>query len=111
MVRGRLLQLVHRGPKASRQALNSMYSRGLSSMSSRVLSSMSSRGLSSMASIPTVAEGTFPREVGPGRGPHLYSTAWHARLGPIFQERVGGATLLFLACPHLTRQVFAQEGR
>ena len=95
MVRGRLLQLVHRGPKASMQALNSM----------------SSRGLSSMASIPTVAEGTFPREVGPGRGPHLYSTAWHARLGPIFQERVGGATLLFLACPHLTRQVFAQEGR
>ena len=57
--------------------------------------------------IPCVPEGTFPGAT----SAHLYSVNWHRELGGIFCERVAGARLVFIACPDLCHQVFANEGR
>ncbi|XP_031342131.1 cytochrome P450 315a1, mitochondrial [Photinus pyralis] len=42
---------------------------------------------------------------------HIYADQRHRQLGPIFKDKIGPVTAVFLSDPHLMRTVFAQEGK
>lgn len=42
---------------------------------------------------------------------HKYADSRHKQLGPIFQDKIGPVSAIFVSCPDAIRTVFSQEGK
>lgn len=91
--------------KANHRVLLLLYDTISSSSSSSLSEIPQPRGLPLIGTtLALVAEGAAPKL-------HIYIDKRHKQLGPVFQDKIGPISAVFIADPEEMRTVFAQEGK